>query len=66
MTFSLEFDQRALKEWHKLGGGSVLNVQEVDQNTIWIDVRVVFNRVARGVVVIITFVVGGVAGHLEL
>ena len=42
MTFSLEFDQRALKEWHKLGGGSVLNVQEVDQNAVGVDVRIVF------------------------
>lgn len=42
MTFSLEFDQRALKEWHKLGGGSVLNVQEVDQNAVGVDVRIIF------------------------
>ena len=46
-------------------GGGVLNVQEVDQNAIWIDVGVVFNGIARDVVVIITLIVSEVAGHLE-
>lgn len=38
----------------------------VDQNAIWIDERVVFNGVVGELVVIITFVVGGITGHFEL